>query len=133
MNVPAEGFDPILDEARRLDEQMLGPAAPEAVSEPAPAPSIPSAELLAPALAFIFKKGAPNWRVTTAETTELAEKLGAVLDKYVPGGALVLLDRWKEEIALLGCGWAIYSARDGVPLFAPTADTGNADGQKSEV
>ena len=118
MNNSGETFDPIMEEARKMDAQMMG-AGPSAEAAVDDVPTVPSAEILKPTLFFFFSKFAPNWKVSEDESDDLARKLGAVVDKWVPGGALKLMDRWKEEGALVVCCIAIYSKRVDVPLTAP--------------
>ena len=133
MNAPEDNHVDTL-EGMQDEGAALDGALPQAENQTAAAPpktiGMPSAEILRPALAWGAKAFAPNWSVSLEETNRLADTLGAVLDKWVPGGALAMLNHWKEEVALLGCAFAIFSLRLGVPLIKPTEES--ADHESSQ-
>ena len=107
-DLPPEGsFADLEREAAALEGEVVDNAAgPQAPGNP-PSCEVIAALLDLPGMASVVKPA-----LTVPERDKLAQTLGAVVDKWFPdGGALAFLERWKEEIALIGCVWGIVSVR----------------------
>lgn len=74
----------IPEEAAALLDTIGEPAhVPEAQ---APAPAIPTQELIAPIVAMVCAVVVPAWEITQAEQEQLSGAYAAVVDKYFPEG-----------------------------------------------
>lgn len=123
-------LDRLAAEAEQLDAaEAPAPGAPE--EQPAPAPSVPSAEILRELLPEVAGFFTP--KLTAEECELLATKAGAVIDKWFPdGGLLGFLNGWREEIGLALALKAIFApriqaARESAPAApGPEASTKDA-------
>lgn len=90
-------------------EQLDGAAAPPP-PEPPPQPRVESRLVLREMLPLFAHAITPA--LSEFECNLLADKAGAVLDKWFPdSGLLGFMDKWKEEIALLAAVKMIVDAR----------------------
>lgn len=85
-------------------------------------PTIPTGELLFPAISLITAVAAPNWEISEDENKALSDSYAEVLDKYYPNVG----ESFSVELNALLITAAIFMPRIGKPrqLAAPVEDKG---------
>lgn len=118
-----------LDELNAIAAEVQAdqPAPAPAPDAPPSQPEIPTGAFLQSILAPVFAMFAPNWRVSEAEVSQLAETWGAVIDKWFPDG---VLNRFGPEIAAASVTIMVFAPRMKIPPKLPEpkpADTAAVD------
>lgn len=99
----------------------------EAIEDrPAPVPTIPTAELVRPALDLVCASIAPAWEITKEEKAALSDAYAAVLDKYFPDGIAA-----GPEVAAIIITAGVIGPRLGKPRKAEAAPApGQGEGRE---
>jgi len=93
------------------DNGDFEPAPELADDAPAPAPNIPTTELLKPVIGLVCASIAPAWGVSPEEQETLCDAYAGVIDKYFPDGVPM-----GPEVAALLVTASVVMPRLGKPL-----------------